>query len=201
MSKIAEEFFRFVDDPETKKILKLDLDELHACMEADLWKASIVLIGSLIETVLYHHINNSSIRDNIENFDKRNDVALSNLLSWAKKYDVIDEHLYRLAEPIRDYRNLIHPRVYEKLKIRMSDSLVKIGYNVFLEIVQRINESHRLLTSQETMSLIEKVVVDVCGRPATESDFVVYGPIFEKYGNSVGEKIVERSLREGIQNE
>lgn len=41
MSEIAEKLFQFVDDPETKKLLKLDLNELHACMEVDLWKASI----------------------------------------------------------------------------------------------------------------------------------------------------------------
>lgn len=202
MSKIAEELFRFIDKSDTKAQLEADLDELHKCMEMGLWKVSMVLTGSLIEAVLYHHINiTPTLRDQIQNFDKRNDVALANLLVWARQFNVIDEGLFKLAEPIRDYRNLIHPRVQERLKIEISSSLVQIGYNVFLEIVRRINKSHEASISQEAKSIVSRVITDVQGRSANEADFRIYAPIVEKYGPSIGAKIIERSLQMGKSNE
>src|SRR5262245_49605731 len=109
MSKIGDELFHFTNKPEVKRQIQTDLDELHSCMEAKLWKASLILIGSLIECVLYYHIESvDGIRTSIPKFEVRN-VGLSDLLQWAREHKIIDESLFRLSEPIRDYRNLIHP--------------------------------------------------------------------------------------------
>lgn len=200
MSKLAEEIFRFVSDVDAKRLLLSDLDELHKCMEGQMWKASMVLSGSLIEAVLYHYINNTdTIRTQIQNFDKSNDVALNNLLVWAKQFNVIDENLFRLSEPIRDYRNLVHPRVQERLKVQVSSSLVQIGYNVFLEIVRNINKTYEASVSQEARVIVNQIVNEVRKSPATEADVQVYAPIIEKYGVAIGSKIVERSLNKGIE--
>jgi hypothetical protein len=45
MSKLAKELFQFIDSEEINNRLKADLDELNRAMDANLWKASIVLIG------------------------------------------------------------------------------------------------------------------------------------------------------------
>lgn len=201
MSKVAEELLRFVGNSEVERQLESDLDELHKCIDRELWKAAIVLIGSLIEAVLYHHINNTpALREQIDSFDKRNDVTLSRLLVWSRKLGVIDEELYRLSEPIRDYRNLIHPRVQERLQVEMSENLVRIGYNLLLEIIRRIHKSHEAHTSEAAKNIVEQIIQEVRGNSADEADLKIYTPIIERYGESIGSKIVKRSVSAGKLN-
>ena len=198
MSQLAEEMLRFIPDAYVKSQLVLDIDELHSCMEDELWKSSMILIGSSIEAVLYHHISQTAVlRDNISNFEKRNDVALANLLMWSKQYGVIDEQLYKLSEPIREYRNLIHARVQERLKTEMSGHLVQIGYNLLLEIVRKINQSYEKNFSATARTKVDELVKRVRGKSADASDFLVYCPIIERYGVDVGSVIVERNLING----
>lgn len=195
MSRVAEDLFQFVSDPSIIEQLQADLDELHSCMKCRQWKASLVLVGSLIETVLYYHIESTdSIRTQISGFDKR-PVGLNDLLQWAKKYSVIDDNLFKLADSIRDYRNLIHPRVQRRLKTQVTENLVQIGYGVFLEIVRSVNIKHRTLLNTEVESIVTEVVERVCNRSPTKADLQVYIPILQKYGRSQGALIVERSIR------
>ena len=197
MSNIADELFRFVTKPEIKSQITLDLSELHSCMKQGLLKASVVLTGALIECVLYYHIESvDSIRNTIPRFTQR-DVGLSDLLQWARQYDVIDNNLFRLSEPIRDYRNLIHPRVRERTKTQLSENLVQIGYNVLLEIVRSVNRHYNVVQSQKAESIVARKVNEVASRSPTKADFHVYVPILEKYGYLRGELIIERSLRAG----
>src|SRR5690349_9845434 len=136
MNGSSRELFSFAESEEVRQQLSRDLDDLHISMKSNANKSAMVMIGSLIESVLYHHIAClEGINKKIENFDKRN-VHLSDLLSWAKQLGIIDDSLYKLADPIRDYRNLIHPRVQIRLGVQVSEALVQIGYNVLLEIIR-----------------------------------------------------------------
>jgi hypothetical protein len=192
---IADELFAFVTNAETKSQLSGDLNELHSCMKRGLLKASVVLTGGLIECVLYYHIEGvDTIRNSIPGFSKR-EVGLSNLLQWARQYYVIDDNLFRLSEPVRDYRNLIHPRVQERLKTQLSENLVQISYNVLLEIIRNVNRHHDVILNQQPETIVARKVNEICKRQPTKADYQIYVPILGKYGNSRGELIVERSLR------
>jgi hypothetical protein len=201
MGTAAEDLFRFVTDSGVREQLQADLDELHNCMEYQQWKASIVLIGSLIEAVLYYHIEGTdSVRIQIPGFDNR-PVGLNDLLQWAKKYGVIDDHLFRLADSIRDYRNLIHPRVQRRTKLQVTENLVQIGYGVFLEIVRVVNIKHHTLLGTEVETIVTEIVERVCHHSPTKADLQVYVPILQKYGRSRGALIVERSIESGLPND
>jgi hypothetical protein len=170
MSTIADELFQFASDAEVKAQLQADLVELHVCMESKQWKASIIIIGSLIEAVLYYYIERTpAIRESIPGYDKR-PIGLNDLLQWSRQYGVIDNNLFRLAEPIREYRNLIHPRVH----------LVQIGYNVFHEIVRRTNAHHRTLSDASAETIVTEIVQSICNRAPTRADLQVYVPLLEK---------------------
>jgi hypothetical protein len=198
MSGDSQELFRFISKPEIKTHLQADLDELHGCMKSGLWKASIVLVGSLIEAVLYYHIEQTdSIRNSIPRFAQRH-IGLNDLLQWAREHKVIDDGLFRLSEPIRDYRNLIHPRVQQRIGIQVTENLVQIGYNVLLEIIHSANKHHHLLISTDAKATVTAIVQETCNRAATKADFQVYVPILQKYGSSRGGRIVRRSLRIGL---
>ena len=192
-----DELLEFITKPDVKKQLTEDFGELHSCMKQGLLKASVVLIGGLIECVLYYHIESVDvIRNSIPRFDQR-DVGLSDLLQWARQYDVIDNNLFRLSEPIRDYRNLIHPRVQVRTKTQLSENLVQIGYNVLLEVIRSVNRHHGVIQNQKAESIISRKVNEICSRPATKADYYIYVPILEKYSYARGGLIIERSLRAG----
>lgn len=201
MSTIAENLLSFIERPDVREQMQKDVVELHGCMEHRYWKAAIVLIGSLIETGLYYHIDSTpSIQNKIPNFHQRNDIGLAKLLEWAKEHKVIDETLFRLTDPIRDYRNLIHPKVQERLKVDLSETIVQIGYNVLLEVLRNINEHHRAARSEQLEVVVTEIVQTILSRTRSEADLMIYSPILEKYGIPLGSKIIERSLKAGIYN-
>lgn len=198
MNKNENDLFRFIAKPEVKTQLQNDLDELHTCMKQGALKASVVLIGGLVECVLYYHIESvDDIKNAIPRFDQR-EIGLSDLLQWARQYGIIDESLFRLSEPIRDYRNLIHPRVQIRTKTLLSENLVQIGYNVLLEIIHNVNKHHTLVNGQKADAIVSKKVKEICNRPPTKADIQIYTPILEKYGFQRGELILERTLLASI---
>ena len=198
MGAFADELFQFVEDDSTKQVLEKDWEELHQCMNLSLWKSAIVLIGSLMETVLYYVISSRpSLKARIERFDRRNDVGLANLLKWARQSGILSDNLYKLSDPIREYRNLIHPRVRERSKQPMNENVVRMGYHVLLEMLREISEYLERENAQSAVSMIEKIVQEVEGRTATRADVVVYKPILEKYGHVMGGQLIRRSLAYG----
>lgn len=198
MSEVLQDLFGFSDVKEVREQLSRDLADLHICMKANANKPAMVMIGGLMESVLYYHIESiDGIKKKIDNFEKRN-VHLSDLLTWAKQFGIIDDGLYKLADPIRDYRNIIHPRVQVRLGVQVSESLVQIGYNVLLEIIRSVNKHANTLNSQKADKVVAKVVQDVCKREPNNADIKVYIPIIEKYGVERGKSIIEKSLRFSI---
>jgi hypothetical protein len=195
--EIGDELLRFIKESEVEKQIKSDFAELHKCMGHESWKASIVLIGSLIESVLYNYINNTdSVKSNIPQFSQRN-ATLNDFLQWARQHNIIDENLFRLSEPIRDYRNTIHPKVQQRLGTEISRHLVEIGYNILLEIIRSINKHFVALESQKIENKVKQLVEYICNRSPHKAEYVIYIPILEKYGITRGSKIIERSLHRG----
>ncbi len=197
MNDLINNYFNYIQEKTVKEQLQRDIDEVQNCMLQKQWKAAIVLIGSLIEAALYYYIeSNDSIRTNIPKFEKRQ-ITLSDLLVWARQQGIISGELYKLSEPIRDYRNTIHPRVQQRLKIVITENLVQIGYHVFLEVLKCINQFHNNLIEQNAKSLVKRAVESACGRQPSIADFTIYVPIIKKYGITKGTKIIERSLKRG----
>jgi hypothetical protein len=195
MNETSQDLFGFAESEEARQQLSHDLDDLHVCMKSNANKPAMVMIGSLIESVLYYHIESiEAIKKKIGNFEKRN-VHLSDLLGWAKQFGIIDDGLYKLADPIRDYRNLIHPRVQIRLGVQVSEALVQIGYNVLLEIIRSVNKHANSLNSQKADKVIAKIMQEICTREPNDADTKIYSPILEKYGFERGRLIIEKSLR------
>lgn len=195
MANEGDALFDFVSKEEIRCQFEEDLGELHACMQIRAWKAAIVLIGSLIEGILYYHIESTeAVRNSIPQFAARQ-IGLSDLLQWARKHQIIDDNLFRLTEPIRDYRNTIHPRVRERLGTTMTQSLVEIGYNILLEVLRSTNAHFRTISRESADFCVQEVVREVLNREPTKADLKVYVPIVEKYGKTQGGEIIRRSLK------
>jgi len=194
MKTIPEELFAPFSDDEIRDQLFSDFDDLHLCMEAGSLKGSVVLIGSMIEALLYYYIDHDlAIKKKIPNYEKRN-VSLNDLLVWGKKYGLIDHNLFRLAEPIRDYRNLIHARVQKRSGIQLSENIVQIAYNVLHEILLCLNRVHRTISINRHEEIIANLIREELAREPRTDDFHIYMPVMAKYGVNRASLIIRNSL-------
>ena len=193
---MEEGLFKFISDEQLRKQCTQDLEEFLSCYNAKAYKASIVLIGSLIEAVLYYYLNhNEDIKSCIDGFEKR-ELKLKDLLFFAKQHDVIGEELYKLADQIRDFRNFIHPKVALRTKTEITNNTVQIGYSVLLEIVRVINSRLKRDKQNNAVEVITNIVSSTLGRLPTAAELFLYSPILAKYGKK-GEAVIVENLKRG----
>jgi len=192
---MRKDLLDYISDEKIRKQCKNDYKELSICLRYKANKASIVLIGSLMEAILYEYItSNAGIRKQIPNFEKRK-LTLNDLLQYARKFGILEEDLFRLSEPIRDYRNYIHPNVYTRKELDINENIVQIGISVFLELVGRIKNRVVNESDVQAKRLVRKIVKKQFSREATKSDIFVYLPIIKKYGEEKGSKIITESIK------
>jgi hypothetical protein len=102
--------FGFINRDTYRRVLEADLTELRRTVDAKAWKASLILIGGIIEGAL------------LDVLSRREDLALSELrkkdLSKASLMDLIEagarlglvpEPALPFAQCAKDYRDLVHP--------------------------------------------------------------------------------------------
>lgn len=192
-----DNLFEHIDDEEIKKVCISDFADLQKCMSNKAWKASMVLSGSLIETLLYSSLqNNTAFTDKVPNFEKRK-VSLYDLLRWAKEYKIIDDGIFQFADQIRDYRNLIHPNVIIRGNKKINENICVIAYSVLLEILQRSKDQTDIIEQ----NALKKIINTKLSRNPTKSEVYVYLPILHKYGIEKGSKIIKRSLAIGLSHD
>ena len=192
-----EGFFEHISNDVVKNECLQDFEELKMCLTKGAWKASLVLAGSLIEAILYDYIKGKeSISKAIRNFEKRK-MTLSDLLQWARHYNIIGDNLFRLADQIRDYRNAIHPNVYVRKNLEINQNIAEIGFNVLLETIRVIKRHSKTDTNTKAKTAIKEIISEFFSRQPSDSELFVYLPIIKKYGVEKGTKIIKRSLRMG----
>lgn len=107
------------------------LDEAHTCWRSGACTAAIIMLGSVLEGVLYdvalsRHTNGPQPRDHLQRLI---DLAESN--GWIAK-DVTD-----YAHVLRDHRNLVHPKKQLVDDYEPEDDTVRIAWNV---VVAALND-------------------------------------------------------------
>ncbi|GAF83747.1 unnamed protein product, partial [marine sediment metagenome] len=107
------------------------------------YKASLVLSGSIIETLLLYKITDKGIKKyKLPNMNKNKQVinmGLSELLEVAKTEDLIESQTYHISHFIRNYRNLIHPGVEQRKKaIEASKRNALRAWEFLIDIIKEI---------------------------------------------------------------
>jgi len=101
------------------KTLNKDLREARTCFNNRAYKATMVLCGSVIEQALLDRLSlDSSASKNayrtlfgVSRVRQINRWSLKRMLLVGQNINLINPEIYRLADQLRDYRNLIHPAV------------------------------------------------------------------------------------------
>jgi hypothetical protein len=107
------------------------LDEAHLCWQSGAHTAAIIMLGSVLEGVLYdvalsRHTEGPQPKDHLQEL-----IGLAERRRWIAK-DVTD-----YAHVLRDHRNLVHPRRQLVDDYKPEDDTVRIAWNV---VVAALND-------------------------------------------------------------
>ncbi|MEV4524475.1 hypothetical protein AB0J77_29985 [Micromonospora tulbaghiae] len=122
-------------DPDFGRHLTARLNEAHLCWQSGACTAAVIMLGSLLEGVLYdvalaHHTGDQRLNDHLESL-----INLAAEKQWVAQ-DVID-----YAHVLRNHRNLVHPKKQIKQHYSPDDDTVRIAWNV---VVAALNDLEQL---------------------------------------------------------
>jgi len=134
---------RKVSNNDLRKIVKRDISENVFAIITESYKASLVLSGSIIETLLLYKITDKGIKKyKLPNMNKNKQIinmGLSELLEVAKTENLIESQTYHISHFIRNYRNLIHPGVEQRKKaIEASKRNALRAWEFLIDIIKEI---------------------------------------------------------------
>jgi hypothetical protein len=111
--------------------LKSRLDEAHICWKSGASTAAIIMLGSLLEGVLY----DVALSQHEEG--RKPDDRLENLINLAKDKGWLAQDVVDYAHVLRNHRNLVHPKKQLTQGYAPEDDTVRIAWNV---VVAALND-------------------------------------------------------------
>ncbi|MCE7002895.1 hypothetical protein LWC34_08625 [Kibdelosporangium philippinense] len=124
-----------VSDAEFGKHLRARLDEAHTCWSAGACTAAIIMLGSLLEGVLYEF----AISRRGEG--PRPSDHLESLINLAQEKKWIAKDVSDYAHVLRDHRNLVHPKKQITQGYTPEDDTVRIAWNVVVAALNDLAEA------------------------------------------------------------
>lgn len=135
-----ERQFTFVSDSALRKIIERDYIEIQKAYISECWKSVIILCGGTIEAILLDLlVSDETAAKAAESAPKNPDITywdLSSLIKVAVELILVSESVEKLSNPIREYRNLVHPGNELRNKLRFGAEEARIAIQV-LNIVHR----------------------------------------------------------------
>ena len=133
-----------ISDKDLVKILKRDLKECAIAYVAQQYKSTIILGGSIIETILTYILKNNGVKNykfdingkkTVINLDR---MGIDQMLYVAKEEKLINTTIYHLDHYVREYRNAIHPAVEIRKKYEISDRNATMIWQILKETILTI---------------------------------------------------------------
>ncbi len=191
--------FDYINDKKIRDVCISDFNELEDCIRLNLYKSSLILIGSLVESLLYYEIVNSNeYKKLLPNFEKRNEksLTLDKLLNDAHRIKIISDEMFYSLKNIQSYRNYIHPNVYVKKEAMPNNINIHSCYYSLNNLIEFLSEKHKTNdNSKETLSLIRKLFSKHFLRIPTDFELYLYGGFAMKYPIEIVEKIILNEVK------
>jgi hypothetical protein len=131
--------FSFIRDKSLRSIVERDFIEAQRVYIADCWKSVIILSGGIIETMLLDSLLNDARAVGAQAAPNESDLnrwSLADLINVAVELKVVEPSVQALANPVREYRNLVHLGVERRKGIKPEKLEAESGLNI-LRIIQR----------------------------------------------------------------
>jgi|Deesub1362B_J571_1020462.scaffolds.fasta_scaffold01069_10 hypothetical protein len=153
--EIPEFGFEFIRDEEIKNLLIRDWNEAQKAFENELYKATVVLCGTVLEALLIDALSCineeakfSYYQKYLEGKNKRNkppeieNWLLYQLIEIAKQQGVITSDVAKLSHIVRDYRNLIHLWAQKSEQLRVDSHIASAVVNLLTVAYNDIAKWH-----------------------------------------------------------
>ena len=105
--------FGFIQDEKLRIIIERDYQEAQRALMVKCWKSVIILSGSAFETVLLdlllNHESEAKAAQARPNKPDLRSWDLSDLIKVTVELELVPPMVETLADPVRQYRNLVHP--------------------------------------------------------------------------------------------
>lgn len=123
--KVGRHTFDFLKNKDLKSLLQRDYRSAKVCLNKELWKPSIILYASIIESILIEMTNEKSFENSLKK-------ALTN--------KIISEKDYYKINLVRDLRNFVH--IHKELKegSEINDYWAKTFADICESIIKRFNK-------------------------------------------------------------
>jgi len=113
------DFYKLVSDPSLARVLEMRWEEAQKCVEAEACLSAVIMMGSILEGVLFHKIETNQQSACTAKFapkdrktgetKKLQDWGLSALIDVAHELGWLQGDVKRFSHALRESRNIVHP--------------------------------------------------------------------------------------------
>jgi len=150
--------FDFIIDDRFREALTKDYSEFQSSLAGQAWKASLVLVGSIVEALLVDHLlaTKHQSKTGIDPLK----MSLADLISACEKDGAISPNTASLSTVIREYRNLIHPGRTVRLGQTANKSAAIVAGELLQLIVDEISVKKRAQFGYTAEQIVKKLERD-----------------------------------------
>ncbi len=131
----------FLENEDLKQLIIEDYAEARRSLQSKNYKATILLCGSIAEAILTAIIDKADL-SGITTSKLYSNYDLFKLVDLAKTEGLIrDKTLFPLLEPLRSYRNIIHPGVQVRKSLSPDSSKARIALETVNLLVKDLNRT------------------------------------------------------------
>lgn len=135
-----------IADEDLRECIFSDIRDIENCIHAAAWKPAVIMCGSVIEAVLTDWLNQLPEADvkkaymevypSRKNAKKVENFKLIEMIKVAEHLDIIHGYHATIGDGIRNFRNLIHPKLVLRQQIKPNQSIAEIGKGIIVAILQ-----------------------------------------------------------------
>jgi len=111
------------------------LDEARTCWRNGATTAAIIMLGSLLEGVLY----DVAVSRGKAKIDK--EYSLAALIDIARRQHWVAQEMFDYMTVVRHHRNLVHPRKHVSEGYNLDDDTVRISWNVVVGALNALSKT------------------------------------------------------------
>ena len=137
ISSIPRRNFNYILKNEYREIIERDFEEAQKALRSGCWKATIILAGSCLEGILTDLLLQRSEKAKASRKAPKDEQTgivkeitewgLSRLILVSTDLSLIDQGVDKRSHSIREYRDLVHPSVEIRSRLKVSEQEAKIS--------------------------------------------------------------------------
>lgn len=171
----------FISNEILKKNIERDILELNISYKTKLLKSTLVMAGSIVESILLDYLLDKKDEINYKE-EEIQKFVLAKMIEVAESKNIISKTTKELAIVIKDYRNLIHPAREIRLKETIDVNYAQVAHSLLQIIINDINRNFNEKNSYSAETVISKIIKD-------PESTIVFSSLISRMRNSEREQL------------